>query len=69
MDSFWFQVEFWSQMEQRWIALFSHEPTSQGAEAKAREWLRESRSRVVKVTQKTEVVWQSHQHAAMAQKG
>ena len=55
----WFQVEFYSQMETRWVPLFAREKTREEAEKKAREWLVDAASRVVRVTQSTEVVWEN----------
>ena len=60
MTSTYFQVEFYSYAERRWVALFAWEKSEAEAGQKAREWLPDVASRVVRVTQKTEVVeeWQ-----------
>lgn len=55
----WWQVEFYSLQERRWVPLFSRETNSNEAAQKAREWLAGTRSRVVRVTQTVEVEWES----------
>lgn len=52
----WFQVEFYSDIEQRWVALFAREKTVEEAEKKRLDWLANSISRVTRVTQTKEVV-------------
>jgi hypothetical protein len=52
----WFQVEFHSHMEGRFVPLFAREATADEAKHKAQEWLPNAHSRVVKVTQTIEVV-------------
>jgi hypothetical protein len=56
-------------MESRWVALFAREKTHADAETKAREWLTDARSRVVKVTQNTEVVWENHRNQETGNRG
>lgn len=55
----WYQVEFFSHLEQRWVPLFAREKTSADAQGKMRDWLGGTKSRVVKVTQTMEVVTES----------
>ena len=55
----YYQVELFSQMEKRWLALFSRVESSAEAEKMAREWVSHAPSRVVKVTQSEEVEWVS----------
>lgn len=52
----WFQVEFHSFIEGRWVPLFAREKDVDEAKHKAQDWLPNARSRVVRVTQTVEVV-------------
>ena len=54
----WYQVEFYSDIEHRWVPLFAKEETEAGAWRKAHELLETEKKRVVKVTQTTEVMGQ-----------
>lgn len=59
MIQVYFQVEFYSLAESRWVPLFAWERSADEAQRKAREWLPDVRSRVQRVTQQTEVIWES----------
>jgi len=52
----WYQVEFYSRLEQRWVPLFAKEKTREDALRRLDELLPGENGRVVKVTQTAEVV-------------
>lgn len=55
METMWFQVEFYSELEKRWVPLFAREKSETAAKSKATALLPNAESRVVKVTLVTEV--------------